>query len=145
MHLISSPRRSRRAHEWSNAKAVTFIVTLASGRPVTLAARAAGMSRKSAYALKSREPAFRMAWEAAVSSSASKREARPGATVQRPVAVANEGDNRTRAPLSSVSTSSPHAARRAAELARDRFFAGLARSRPQQSPRPAGQPPFVRP
>jgi len=45
--------------------AVTFIVTLAATRSVTLAARAVGMSRKSAYALKQRDPAFAFAWAAA--------------------------------------------------------------------------------
>lgn len=72
LKLISDPRRP---HEWSNAKAVAFIVTLATGQPVTLAARAAGMNRKSAYALKAREPAFRAAWESAVSALRRKRPA----------------------------------------------------------------------
>ena len=62
------PRRPRRPHEWSNAKAVTFIVTLAALRSVTLAAARAGMSRKSAYALKGRDPAFAAAWRAALAS-----------------------------------------------------------------------------
>lgn len=54
--------RSPRAAEWSGEKAVTFIVTLAASANVTLAAARAGMSRKSAYALKSRDPAFAAAW-----------------------------------------------------------------------------------
>lgn len=63
MHLLSpNRRRPRRSHEWSAARAV---VTLAATRSVTLAARAACMSRKSAYALKSRDPAFAAAWIAA--------------------------------------------------------------------------------
>ena len=68
--------RPRRPHEWSNVKAVTFIVTLAALRSVTLAADRAGMSRKSAYALKSRDPAFAAAWVAALGSAA--RHARGG-------------------------------------------------------------------
>lgn len=64
------PRRSLRPHEWSNAKAVTFIVTLAAVRSVTLAAARAGMSRKSAYALKGRDSAFAAAWIAALASAA---------------------------------------------------------------------------
>ena len=70
MHLLSRPRRPRRAREWSPERAVTFIVTLAATRSVTLAARAAGMSRKSAYALKGRDPAFASAWRAAVRAGA---------------------------------------------------------------------------
>jgi len=58
LHLLSRPRRARRSSDWSPAKAVTFIVTLAAHRSVTLAAAEAGMSRKSAYALKVRDPAF---------------------------------------------------------------------------------------
>ena len=65
MHLLSRPRRPRRPGDWTSAQAVTFIVTLAATRSVTLAARAAGMSRKSAYALRQRDPAFAFAWAAA--------------------------------------------------------------------------------
>ena len=66
MNLLSRPRRPHRANEWKAGAAVTFIVTLAAGRSVTLAARAAGMSRKSAYALRGRDPAFAAAWNAAI-------------------------------------------------------------------------------
>lgn len=69
MILLSNPRRPHRPHEWSKGKAVTFIVTLAATRSVTLAARAAGMSRKAAYALKSRDPAFASAWNAAIAAN----------------------------------------------------------------------------
>jgi len=65
LHLLSRPRRPRRPGDWTSALAVTFIVTLAATRSVTLAARAVGMSRKSAYALKQRDPAFAFAWAAA--------------------------------------------------------------------------------
>jgi hypothetical protein len=70
LHLLSRPRRPRRSGEWTPAKAVTFIVTLAATRSVTLAAREAGMSRKSAYGLKARDPAFAAAWAAAVKAGA---------------------------------------------------------------------------
>ena len=69
MHLLSRPRRPHRSGEWTNAKAVTFIVTLAATRSVTLAAREARMSRKSAYALKGRDAAFAAAWTAAMRAS----------------------------------------------------------------------------
>jgi hypothetical protein len=64
------PRQPRRAHEWSSAKIVTFIVTLAARHSGTLAAARAGMSRKSAYALKGRDPALAAAWLAALASAA---------------------------------------------------------------------------
>jgi hypothetical protein len=70
LHLLSRPRRPLRSGEWTPAKAVTFIVTLAATRSVTLAAREAGMSRKSAYALKARDPAFAAAWAAAAKAGA---------------------------------------------------------------------------
>ena len=68
--LLHSPRRRRRADEWTAAKAVTFIVTLAARQSVTLAAARAGMSRKSAYALKGKDCAFAAAWNAALSVGA---------------------------------------------------------------------------
>ncbi len=66
MIQLSRPLRPHRPGDWTPARAVTFIVTLAATRSVTLAARAAGMSRKAAYALKSRDPAFASAWKAAL-------------------------------------------------------------------------------
>lgn len=68
MKLLSRQCRPRRTGEWTHAKAVTFIVTLAATRSVTLAARRSGMSRKAAYALKSRDPAFAGAWNAALAA-----------------------------------------------------------------------------
>ena len=65
-YLYTRTHRTRRAAEWSAGKIVTFIVTLAATRTVTHAARAAGMSRKAAYALRQRDPAFRDAWKAAM-------------------------------------------------------------------------------
>lgn len=71
--MLSRPRRPRRSGKWTETKAVTFIVTLAASQSVTLAARRAGISRKSAYALKSRDPAFAAAWSAALGASAGRR------------------------------------------------------------------------
>ena len=64
--LSRSRRRLRRSGEWTSEHAVTFIVTLAATGSVTLAARRAGMSRKSAYALRTRDPVFAYAWAAAI-------------------------------------------------------------------------------
>lgn len=68
MKLISRQRRPRRTGEWTDAKAVTFIVTLAATQSVTLSAHRSGMSRKAAYALKSRDPAFAGAWNASLAA-----------------------------------------------------------------------------
>jgi hypothetical protein len=73
LHFLSPPRRPRRSGEWTPDKAVTFIVTLAATRSVTLATREAGMSRKSAYALKARDPAFAAAWTAGVNAGRKQR------------------------------------------------------------------------
>ena len=70
MRILSKPHRRRRAGEWTGDKAVTFIVTLAATGSVTLAAGSARMSRKSAYALKTRDPAFAAAWGLALNAAA---------------------------------------------------------------------------
>jgi len=70
LHMLSKPHRRRRAGEWTGDKAVTFIVTLAATGSVTLAAGSARMSRKSAYALKTRDPAFAAAWGLALNAAA---------------------------------------------------------------------------
>ena len=67
---LSPPRRPRRTCEWTDAKAVTFIVTLAASRSVTVAAARVGMSRKAAYALRNRDGAFAMGWDAALAAGA---------------------------------------------------------------------------
>ena len=73
MQLLSRPRRPRRSGEWTSDRAVTFIVTLAATRSVTLAARRAGMSRKAAYALKARDAAFASAWAVAARAGTRRR------------------------------------------------------------------------
>lgn len=92
MALIVQPRRPARAGEWTSGAAILFIVTLAATGSVTLAARAAGMSRKSAYALRDRNPLFAEAWQAA-------RRAAP-----RPSAGSVDGDMARRAAPSNSST-----------------------------------------
>jgi hypothetical protein len=115
---LCRPRRRRRSHEWSAGKTVTFIVTLAASGSVTLAARKAGMSRKSAYALKSRDPVFAAAWRAAVGASGRRSAA--------PAPRQNEGDSRTRAASSSGSTANRADTLASATEERDRMFAALA-------------------
>jgi hypothetical protein len=87
LHFLSRPRRPLRSGEWTPTKAVTFIVTLAASRSVTLAAREAGMSRKSAYGLKARDPAFSAAWAAAAQAGA--RVSRNGDKVEEVAGVPN--------------------------------------------------------
>ena len=65
MFRQTQAHRPRRSGEWTEGKAIAFIVTLAATGIVTLAAREAGMSRKSAYALKRRDPLFASSWETA--------------------------------------------------------------------------------
>lgn len=132
MPFLTPAPRARRRHEWSHAKAVTFIVTLAATRSVTLAAQEAGMSRKSAYALKARDPAFAMVWNAA----AGNRIANEVKGVDSLSVSRNEGDARIRAASSISSISSideRDAARLAAQAHRDRLFASLARLRDRGS------------
>ena len=69
MPFLSRNRRPHRSGEWTSEHAVTFIVTLAATGSVTLAARRAGMSRKSAYALRARDPAFAYGWAEAMRAS----------------------------------------------------------------------------
>ena len=90
---LSRPRRATRANGWSSAKAVTFIVTLAATRSVTLAARAAGMSRKAAYALRDREPAFAGAWREALAVPRARRQGNKVEEVKDPPVSRVQGNN----------------------------------------------------
>lgn len=68
--LTTSPQTTRttRHDGWTTSRQVTFLRALASSHSVAEAARAAGMSRQSAYALRARlkgEP-FDLAWHAAM-------------------------------------------------------------------------------
>lgn len=131
MYLCRS-RRPRRAHEWSAGKTVTFVVTLAASGSVTLAAKKAGMSRKSAYALKSRDPVFAAAWKAAIGASG-RRSAPPAAT-------GIEGDTRTRAASSTASTANCRGSLAAAAEERDHWFAMLAAQLGRSAPSNAVKP-----
>lgn len=123
---LSQFRRPRRAGEWTDATAVTFIVTLAAHRSVTLAAAGAGMSRKSAYALKRRDPGFAAAWKSALAAGARPlREGDKADEIDNPPAGGPWGNS---APL--LRTRSEEAQRR------DRFFAGLANHARVSVPQP---------
>ena len=92
MILLSRPRRAARPDDWSNAKAVTFIVTLAATQSVTLAARAAGMSRKAAYALRDRNAVFADAWRQALAAPATRRQGNKVEEVENPPVSPGQGD-----------------------------------------------------
>jgi len=111
--FLFRPFRPYRPHEWSKGKAVTFIVTRAATRSVTLAARAAGMSRKSAYALKARDRAFAEAWK--IAAAAGQQSHKVGEVATSP---------NSRAQGNRVAPAVP-ADRKAQEALRDRFFARL--------------------
>ena len=126
MPLLSRPLRPRRNGEWSGSRGVTFIVTLAAHRSVTLAAREARMSRKSAYALKARDPAFAEAWDEALKIARNARQCDEVQEVHNPRTSLSQGD---KAPRTAPSRSSTAQLRRIEELCRDRFFAKLAATR----------------
>ena len=117
MHFVS-PRRSG---EWTPAKAVTFIVTLAASRSVTLAAHEA-------------DRAFAEAWNAALKA----REAnRPKARAKGDKSDSSDNPRSSRPQADSARASAAwiplmddeHGALRETESARrDSFFASLARS-----------------
>jgi hypothetical protein len=116
---LARTRRPRRPGEWTETKAVTFIVTLAASRSVTLAAERAGMSRKSAYSLKRRDASFAAAWATAV------------AAIRKPVFGSIEGDKvdkAYRSPFPNLQGNSAAVPANRADdmILRDRFFAGLA-------------------
>lgn len=131
--MLSRRRRPYRSGEWTPARAVTFIVTLAASGSVTLAARSAGMSRKSAYALKARDPAFAAAWRAAVKARATNSR-------EEPALSRSKGDNVEEVHELRVSTGqgdmSPSC------FGRERAFAGLVaklRESPPLAPGAAAQ------
>ena len=126
MLQLCCPRRPRRLGEWTRDKVVTFIVTVAASQSVTLAARDAGMSRKSAYALKARDPAFARAWDTAVKAHSARRRGSETKDAREPPVSLGQGDKRTHARRSISSTPQPGDARRLDSFRRDRFFARLA-------------------
>ena len=125
MSLLSRPRRPRRAHEWSPGKAVTFVVTLAATRNVTLATRESGLSRKSAYALKARDPAFAAAWNAVLKARSAANQGDKVEEVNGPSIPPSQGDRRIRPAPSDWSTMR----RQHDATLRDHFFARLAATR----------------
>ena len=125
MHFLFRLRHVPRASEWATDKVVTFIVTLAATRSVTLAARASGMSRKAAYALRARDAAFAEAWAAAVKAGA-----------ERPL----EGDKVEEVEEPPIPLGLGNASPSRAE--RERAFVGFLaqlRESPPLAPRPAAQ------
>ena len=122
MILLSRQSRPVRAGDWSQAKAVTFIVTLAATRRVTLAASASGMSRKAAYDLRDRDPGFAEAWSAALSARPLTRQGYKVEEVQDTPDSPGQGNNIGRV----VPSDSALRARRRAERERDAYFARLA-------------------
>jgi hypothetical protein len=59
------PEPSRKVGGWNAARQRLYIETLAETGSVHLSAKAAGLSARSAYALRVRSPAFSAAWDAA--------------------------------------------------------------------------------
>ena len=119
MLYLSGSHRPRRTGEWTDAKAVTFIVTLA--------AACAGMSRKSAYALRGRDPAFAAAWDAAWDAGAPHLRQAPAWGLSKGD-KGNEVHNPPFAPPLGDSVTLRRG-RSADAQRRDRFFANLAATR----------------
>ena len=125
MHLLSRPRRARRPHEWSDAAAVTFIVTLAARGSVTLAPRGAGTSRKSTYALQARDPAFARAWQATTRARRALSRGDKVDEVDGPRVARAKGDSRPWPNPAIPGTADFGSGRQWQELWRDEFFARL--------------------
>ncbi|HVL79531.1 MAG TPA: hypothetical protein VM346_09640, partial [Sphingomicrobium sp.] len=123
-------------HEWNKGKIVTFIVTLAATRSVTLAAREAGMSRKSAYALKARDAEFADCWKRALGTRPQQPQGGRAWAKRAPPAVHAQGDGATLAASSILSTRQGTLDRELEDVARDHFFARLG-ARLSRSPSPA--------
>lgn len=124
-----SPRRPRRSHEWSAARIVTFVVTLAASGGVTLAAARAGMSRKSAYSLRGRDPAFACLWDEAI---AANRQARMDAVSAKGSGrtKGDKADKTDKPPKPNASGDNWRGSRGWADAERDLFFCALRESRP---------------
>ncbi len=110
--------------QWTSDRVVTFCVTLAATGNVTLAARATGMSRKSAYARRASDPGFAALWDRALAAARAARtdtaRARHSARGQGDKHEVDETPVRHR-----QKGDSGEAARALAEAERDRFFASL--------------------
>jgi hypothetical protein len=124
-----TPVEPARSGGWSGRRIVTFILALAAGGCVTRAAAATGLSRKSAYALQGRDPAFAALWEQAI---AAHRQARVDANSRsrRGRAEGDEVDKVDRPPAPPASGDNWSSRRAWADAHRDGFFAALRQSRP---------------
>ena len=63
------PGRAQRADGWTSERIRTFLEALARGAGVSVAAAEAGMTARSAYHLRRRAEAFRLAWDTAQQSA----------------------------------------------------------------------------
>ena len=119
--LAKSPGPPTRHDGWTKPRRVTFLVTLAASGNVTFAAAAAGLSRKSAYALRKRNGAFASLWDRSLAAATAAR-----AEVRRRAAEGNKAHARP-APRRQVNLVN----RRDADASeRDRFFQSLRESGP---------------
>ena len=118
----ADPPRIRR-DGWTNARRVTFFVTLAATGSVTFAAASVGMSRKSAYALRKRDATFASLWQRAVAMRRTTIRAKP-----------TEGNRNC--PAVGLATPSTGINLAAANSERDLFFAGLQKRLSDASLRP---------
>lgn len=107
-------------------QAITFIVTLATTRCVTLAACDSGLSRKSAYALKARDPAFAAAWQGALNARPQRRTSGQVDGLKASPNSLGQGDSAILAAPSTSSTAGASRDRRREDAERYRFFARLA-------------------
>jgi hypothetical protein len=136
-HLLPPSRSDRRirADGWTHSRRVTFCVTLAASGSVTFAAASAGLSRKSAYALKKRDAAFASLWNRSLSAAMAARQ-----EICRRAAKGNEF-HATPDPRQSINFIN----RRKADIAeRDRFFASLEAGLPVVFPHPQIGPPLAK-
>ncbi|MGH6706790.1 MAG: hypothetical protein ACREB1_08285 [Sphingomicrobium sp.] len=121
--FASSPPRTR-IDGWTEDRRVTFCITLATTGSVTLAATAAGLSRKSAYALRKRDPAFASHWDRSIAAARTARQKSRRNATERNKPHTRPG---SRPSINFVN-------RRDADIAtRDRFFAALESLRPPHS------------
>jgi hypothetical protein len=120
----SSTARCIRHDGWTNARRVTFFVTLAATGSVTFAVASVGLSRKSAYALKRRDAAFASLWERALTMAGKTRSA---ACPPR-----SEGDGNRAA----ITPAAPSTGVNRVAAERDRFLASLQKRPSSASLRP---------
>lgn len=74
MTQVLQADRPARRDGWTPARRLRFLAALAEFGDVSLAARACGMSRQSAYALRRRDAGFALAWDHAGAELAARQE-----------------------------------------------------------------------